>query len=623
MGIERSHSSGDHSGSSAEPTTWAGDTWSRAHLACLATGTVLIAFFFGLRETATGIDIFFAPAPFTKLNAGQANFWLAQSLLLLPGGAFLGFGASPWLGARFAALWTALGATSGRDRALVPLAFAALYVALARLGRRLVLHDLAVTDEENTIRFGGQLLAGGKTAIPRELPYDVYPLKFLYERDGLISSFDFVGAQLAWAFGELTGLGPWVFAVISALPLVAVAGIVAREASWRWGLVAMLLLAGSPMFAFLSMTTHAHLVSRGFVALFYLCAHRGWSRGRLGWWIGAGLSGGIAFLGRPAESLMLLFPFGVAILVDALRRNRRSLVPIAGLAIGSAAPLAVFLLHNWAVTGQPLWQARLVGNEFQRRGGSISRPKLEAFRSLEVFTSRFGANVGYNAYRLIVWFAGLPTLLLAPFGARQRFTRLVLAGLLCHLFLLGMLHDNHGVHVVGPTHHGELAPGLAILVVLGLRAVVLRLRPVVSPRSLACTSASLFLVGLGLFSLWHGLALRESTAVRAKIHAFIDGADLPPGSILLLPDPVVFWDRFPGYQGSWVLGWDEFDPDADVLKLRYDPEALSEVAELYPERKFFLMVPIDEEPHLKIGHVPWETAADPDFRPWRKKEPRP
>src|SRR5712692_11214720 len=68
--------------------------WNARRWVALAAGLLCYACFWGLGQTTPGLSIRFV-APFTNSNAGELQFWLGSALLLLPGGALLGYALHP------------------------------------------------------------------------------------------------------------------------------------------------------------------------------------------------------------------------------------------------------------------------------------------------------------------------------------------------------------------------------------------------------------------------------------------------------------------------------------------------------------------------------------------------
>src|SRR5260370_32578382 len=195
-----------------------------------------------------------------------------------------------------------------RESRLALLVLFILGVALARVGRALVLLDFPITDDEYAARFGGQVLAMGQAAVPAFDPLAALPTRFLFLHEGKLSSFDWPGVQLAWAFSEWTRSGPWIFAFASAAAVSFVAALVGRRLGRFWGAVAAGLALLSPMMCTLSYTSHAHLLSRGLLAVALWCFVMSETPGKPGWWVATGFCVGSAFLWRPTEMCCLALP---------------------------------------------------------------------------------------------------------------------------------------------------------------------------------------------------------------------------------------------------------------------------------------------------------------------------
>src|SRR5258707_3930923 len=121
--------------------------WNARRWVALAAGLLCYACFWGLGQTTPGLSIRFV-APFTNSNAGELQFWLGSALLLLPGGALLGYALHPvvWEAAQRAR--RALLEMDSPQVSLALIAIFAIAVAAPRLGRPLFLLDLPITDAE-------------------------------------------------------------------------------------------------------------------------------------------------------------------------------------------------------------------------------------------------------------------------------------------------------------------------------------------------------------------------------------------------------------------------------------------------------------------------------------------
>ena len=421
----------------------------------LAAGALLFLAFFGLTKTATRLEIVFRP-PFTYASPGELYFWLAHVLLLFPGACLIGYALSPILSLQLRRLWVRVeGLSRGEKLAALVVGFVVV-AALARILHSLVMLDFPFTDDEYATQFGGQVMALGRLKVPAPQPLEAFPRLFLYVKDGMISSFDWPGVLAAWAMAEFTGLGPWVFALAAAVPVLCLMIILSKRFSPGYGLIASALFIFSPMAFALSTTTHAHLLSRATTSvalLFYFLAKdkRSWPP-----WVLAGLAAGVSFCVRPVETGFLLFPLGAATAWQAFSRKDRAIKPLIGFLIGLALPVIFFFFYNFLITGDALFPPR-----FSNEGPAQTFLKVS-------FWNRFGANTGYNLFMLAVWFLGPLGIILVVFGfLADKFTKLLGLGV-GSMLLAGLFHDNQGLHSVGPIHYSECVVPLVIIAVYGL-----------------------------------------------------------------------------------------------------------------------------------------------------------
>jgi hypothetical protein len=208
------------------------------HLAAGLLGSFAMAAFVGLGETLAGLNIVFLDG-YTASSPGEVYFWLGHALLLFPGACLLGYALSPWLGPLLARIWQGIEQLDRRQQISGLLLLTVAAVLAARAGHAFFLLDYPVTDDENAARFGGQVLAMGRLMVPVPQPFGAFPNLYLYLRDGMVTSFDWLGPQLAWAIAELSGLGPWVFALAAALPVPCLGYILAKRLGNGWGAFAL------------------------------------------------------------------------------------------------------------------------------------------------------------------------------------------------------------------------------------------------------------------------------------------------------------------------------------------------------------------------------------------------
>src|SRR5260370_3709482 len=108
--------------------------WNARRGVALAAGLLCYACFWGLGQTTPGLSIRFV-APFTNSNAGELQFWLGSALLVLPGGALLGYALHPFIWEAAQRARRALVEMDSRQLSLALVAIFAVAVAVARLGR--------------------------------------------------------------------------------------------------------------------------------------------------------------------------------------------------------------------------------------------------------------------------------------------------------------------------------------------------------------------------------------------------------------------------------------------------------------------------------------------------------
>lgn len=581
-------------------------------------GDFLILAFFGLGSTAQGLRITFEAAH-SASSPGEVYFWLGHALFLFPACCLLGYSLAPRLGPVLAHSWAALGTLNRRKAFLSLFAIFLLAVFVARVGRIAVLYDLPFTDDEYAVEFGGHIMATGHVTAPRSLPEAALPTLGLYLKDGQISRADWPGAQAVWALAELTRLGPFVWALLAAAPILALGTLMARRLGTGWGFVACIVFLCSPMALMLSLTTHAHLASRAMLALAVAGYWFSQRRGTLGGWTLTGLAFGLGFLCRPLEIVFFSAPLLLWAVAQSLRGMPGYRRALPGLVLGGIIPLLLMLAHSYAVTGHPLVPPRMTDSH------DIAAVTLWV---------RFGANMAYNTFMLAIWFLGPLGVILVGAGVMtDHFTRLLGLGVLTDL-LLALFHTNMGLHSVGPIHYSECAVPLTVIAVHGL-ANLLRgarehrfdLTPIASAFALA------LFIGLGIFNVLHALALQEQARIQRDIYAWIDRSVYEPSGkkvVVLAPQFAAIWIQVPWMRqlGTQVFEWrrPRLDLSDDVLILHdrigveaWLRERMSERRlfriELRPEAPYALLRPLDAgSPIPWCGSSPGLPACAPSGR---------
>jgi hypothetical protein len=575
----------------------------RQRIVATAAGVFLYVAFWGIGQTTPGLGITYHP-PFNNSSPGEIYFWLAHALLVFPGACLLGFGLSPRVAPLLRRLSNAAAGFGARKDLAALLAIGLVGTVCFRLLHHFVLLDFPITDDEYGVRFGGQLLASGMLRAPT-LGLDPFiPTFTMHVKDGLMSSFDWLGPQLAWALGEKTGIGgSWVHALVAAVPLVVVPAWVGRCFGRSWAALALLFFLFSPMAFALSMTTHAHLLSRACLALGLWCYWEAGKRQAFRWWAVCGLALGAGFLCRPFETFFIALPLLVDTLLGIGLRKPGAARAAFGLLVGGIGPVVLFAVYNYAFSGDPFLPPRFMPGGW----GQHDLDSLEKTWTAEVIWNRFGTNTGYNLLMLGIWFLGPLGIALVSAGVLvDRFTKLLGLGVLSVL-LLGLLHDDHGIHSVGPIHYSECAVPLTFISVAGLKRLADWLRNHgLDTRAPTCCVLLATLVGLGTFNLWNSLALREQAQIQHGVYGFLEASGI--GNAVVLGDQFAqTWSQIPEYQsvGSWVFEWRPPRPDFsdDILIFHASKGAKRELAAAFPDRTLFRLTAHDTRPLLRLERM--------------------
>ena len=570
-------------------------------------GAFLILVFFGLQMTAPGLRITFH-APLSASSPGEVYFWLGHALLLFPASCLLGYAFGPLLAPQLVRLRAAINALSRRELALGLLALVALAIAVARLGRFTFLYDFPFTDDEYAAQYGGQIMASGRAKTLLVLPRVAIPSLGLYFKDGYVATGDWPGGQAAWAIGELTRLGPYVWALLAAIPVGALAVLMRRRLDAGWGLVAVLVFLCSPMALMLSMTSHAFLGSRAMLALALTGYWFAQQRGSLRLWMLTGLAFGLAFLFRPLEILFFSAPLLAWAAAQNMRKAPGYSRALLALLLGGLVPVLLMLTHAYLVTGNPFLPPRL------------ANPDAAIMDNLtNALWYRFGANMGYNTFMLAVWFLGPLGIILCAAGLMtDHFTQLLGLGVTTELSL-ALFHTNVGLHAVGPIHYSDCVVPLTIIAVHGL-ANLLRWarRHLLDPWAIASAVTVALTIGLGIFNLTHALALREQASVQSATYGWIDRtvyASDGQKAVVLAQQFGATWSHIPGMAqiGTWVFEWRRplLDLSDGVLILHDRPGVEELLRAQFPGRRFYRILVLANAPHVVLvplnggPPVPW------------------
>lgn len=585
------------------------------HLLLPAFGVFLILCFSGLSWTRTGISAQFAVTLsrtwdsvgggdeyFTNLAPGEVLFWLGTIVFLIPGGALIGWGLTPFLSPLRQKMKDHLSNLPATQARLLGPSLFTLCVCLARLAHTIIALDRPVTDDEHAAHFGGTLLAAGKVKFPIREPLQAFPSIFLYVRNGFITSMDWLGVQLAWALGELIHSPELVFAIAAALPVPFLFHLFKERLDQTWAIFGVVFFWFIPLSFCLSSTTHAHLLSRAVLAALLVTFWKAWSNRNFHLWILIGFFFGIGILCRPLETVFLSAPFFLDATIRAYKNVDGFRRGCLGILLGLAPVVLGLMLHNRMVTGSLLLPPRLASN-YVLLSQRILTP--EAFDNLygvtftiESIPKRFGSNVGFNLLRVMVFFLGPLGIGLALFGIRtDRFTQLLGFGLILNLLGLGMLHLDFGVHVGGPHHQSEFAVPLVILAIQGLYNLTGILhRFALNAERVTNLVMGAFLSTALTFNAIHGYGVYQQALVQETIFKTIEDSVNSQvggnGKVVVLAPP--FWRIWRGTPrlnnvGTWVMQWPAVSPQANerIIILLEAPGTEDALRKQFPDRQFF------------------------------------
>ncbi len=551
----------------------------------------LIAVFLGLGQTQPGLDIAFVPN-WTNSSPGELYTWLGVLCLLMPAAGLFCWGLYPAVRQSILLLEESLEKATTKDMRMFAAVGTIAYLACCWLVHQYAFRSLPFTDDEYAVRFGGQLLASGRVSIPLPEYWEAMPKAFLFSRDGYVTSFDFLGALLPWAFSEITNTGSLIFHLCSAGTALFVCLTVYRLLGRKWAMICGCLFVLSPMTTLISGTMHTQLVSRFWVALtLYLAIVLVQREKRsTGVWLGYGLCVGMGFLTRPFEVGALLLPITLWLLWKEYKKSLGYFPKaIVGLVLGGLGPLVAFCAHNYVVTGTWYLPARMAPNELTGTAIVAQDSPIAFLQDTTIFWKRFGSNLGYNLFMLSIWFLGPVGFVVALFGVtRSTLSRCLGVGIgLC--LLLGLLHDDYGLHVVGPIHYSETSIPLFLLCCLGLQRMAEHGRSYrISPRIIVGLLLSMCL-GLCGLTIRQSAALRRQALVHQTVYQIMDQPEYAD-SVMLVPDLPRLWPLLPQARlGSWVFHWRRPHPaqKESVTILYYQRDTLPSIKKHFANRPIF------------------------------------
>jgi hypothetical protein len=239
--------------------------------------------------------------------------------------------------------------------------------------------------------------------------------------------------------------------------------------------------------------------------------------------------------------------------------------------------------------------------------GQFDLDSIEKPWTAAVIWNRLGTNTGHNLLMLGIWFLGPLGIALVFAGVlANRFTKLLGLGVLSVL-LLGLLHDDHGIHSVGPIHYSECAVPLTFISVAGLKSIAdwLRARGMDSWTP-ACCVVFAVLIGLGTFNTWNSLALRKQAQIQQGVYGFLEKSGIS-NAVILGDQFGQTWSQIPEYRsvGTWVFEWRPPRPDFsdNILIFHASRGAQRELAAAFPDRTLYRLKSHDTHPVLRLKRL--------------------
>jgi len=517
----------------------------------------------------------------------EMAFLLYYLLFGLPAVLLLTLALAPWVGRRLLEGFDAAGPLPSRDAAALVTCATVLTFLLVTLVRFGLLKDAAISDDEHTYAFMGQLFASGRIYVP-SLPPPLRPFldnQFIIN-NGKMYGMYFPGHPVALALGERLHLMGWI-PTLSAMLTVPLAFAVSRRIfGLRTALLTLPLLLVSPYFLFPSATLLAHSTAAVLLMAFLYCILRVKERPEsLGWWIGAAMALSWATLTRPFSGPVFAAPWLLWLVGDIWRRGSRRVWLSAGLfcLIGAGA-LSLLLFYQYTLSGSAFVSGYQTFSRLHRWG--LIGKALEAMPPLPSIHELM-----YTLARWNFWLFGWPASLVLPLCFRRtaRGTRLF-AGVV-GVLLVYMAISAATIQPVGPVHYSELAVPLVMLSASGLERLVELVRSAMARPALARAAITLplaaTLCALVTYLPVYGSSLRASADLTRAPDEMLAAQGVTRAVVFVHTLPALYVSPY-----SWAYYRRNNHPDLTdpILYVNYlGPERNRDFARLFPDRPVFSM----------------------------------
>ena len=458
-----------------------------------------------------------------------------------------------------------------------------LLVTVVRFG---LLKDAAISDDEHTYAFMGQLFATGRIYVP-SLPPPLRPFldnQFIIN-DGKMYGIYFPGHPAALAIGETLHVMHWI-PTVSAMLTVPLAFAVARRLfGLRAAMLTLLLLLVSPYFLFTSATLLAHSTAAVLLMTFLYAALRlRETPEALRWWVVGGLALSWATLTRPFSTPFFAAPWLVWLLADLWRRrSARAWMGAAIFCLIGATALGLLLAYQNALSGSPFVSGYQTFGRIHQWG--LIGKAIEAVPPLPSVHELM-----FTLARINFWLLGWPVSFVLLIFFRRNLGGLRLFTGVALVFLVYAAISAATIHPVGPVHYAELAVPLVMLSASGLERLVEIARTVpwpVAARAAVTMPVAALLCALATFLPVYGGSLRASADLVRAPDDLLAAQGVTRALVFIHTLPTLHVSPY-----SWAYYRRNNHPDLTdpILYVNYaSPERNKEFARLFPDRPVFSM----------------------------------